>query len=49
MNMLPSWPSCQSEYTYKDGELLICPTYFSIKTAKPSIKIRYLHYNGYCF
>ena len=25
MNTLPSCPSCQSEYTYQDGELLICP------------------------
>jgi len=25
MNNLPPCPSCQSEYTYQDGELLICP------------------------
>lgn len=25
MSQLPPCPSCQSEYTYQDGELLICP------------------------
>lgn len=25
MSNLPPCPSCQSEYTYQDGELLICP------------------------
>ncbi|WP_397475173.1 zinc ribbon domain-containing protein YjdM [Pusillimonas sp.] len=25
MNNLPPCPSCQSEYTYNDGTLLICP------------------------
>ena len=25
MNTLPNCPKCNSEYTYEDGELLICP------------------------
>lgn len=25
MSSLPSCPKCQSEYTYEDGDLLICP------------------------
>lgn len=25
MSLLPPCPKCQSEYTYTDGELLICP------------------------
>ena len=25
MNQLPNCPKCNSEYSYKDGELLICP------------------------
>lgn len=25
MNTLPPCPTCSSEYTYEDGELLICP------------------------
>jgi protein PhnA len=25
MSSLPNCPKCQSEYTYEDGELLICP------------------------
>lgn len=25
MNTLPNCPACKSEYTYQDGELLICP------------------------
>lgn len=25
MNTMPSCPLCQSEYTYKDGELFVCP------------------------
>lgn len=25
MNVLPKCPKCNSEYTYKDGELFICP------------------------
>lgn len=25
MTQLPSCPQCQSEYTYEDGELYICP------------------------
>lgn len=25
MTQLPSCPKCSSEYTYEDGELLICP------------------------
>jgi len=25
MSTLPSCPKCNSEYTYEDGELLICP------------------------
>ena len=25
MNTLPNCPKCQSEYTYEDGALLICP------------------------
>ncbi|NYT84970.1 zinc ribbon domain-containing protein YjdM [Pollutimonas harenae] len=25
MSNLPACPSCQSEYTYNDGDLLICP------------------------
>ena len=25
MNTLPPCPTCSSEYTYKDGELLVCP------------------------
>lgn len=25
MNTLPKCPKCSSEYTYQDGELLICP------------------------
>ena len=25
MSTLPSCPKCQSEYTYEDGEMLICP------------------------
>ncbi|AEC20962.1 alkylphosphonate uptake protein [Pusillimonas sp. T7-7] len=25
MNTLPPCPQCQSEYTYEDGELLVCP------------------------
>lgn len=25
MSMLPSCPQCQSEYTYEDGGLLMCP------------------------
>lgn len=25
MSTLPPCPSCQSEYTYEDGDLLICP------------------------
>lgn len=25
MSSLPNCPSCQSEYTYEDGNLLVCP------------------------
>ncbi len=25
MNVLPKCPKCDSEYTYKDGELFVCP------------------------
>lgn len=25
MSTLPNCPSCQSEYTYEDGSLLVCP------------------------
>lgn len=25
MNTLPKCPKCQSEYTYQDGEMLVCP------------------------
>jgi protein PhnA len=25
MQILPACPSCQAEYTYQDGELLLCP------------------------
>lgn len=25
MNTLPKCPKCNSEYTYKDGEMLVCP------------------------
>ena len=26
MSQLPSCPKCQSDYTYADGDLLICPS-----------------------
>lgn len=26
MNTLPACPQCQDEYTYQDGDLLICPS-----------------------
>lgn len=25
MSILPNCPACQSEYTYEDGDMLICP------------------------
>ena len=44
MSTLPSCPACQSEYTYQDGELFICPDcaheWHAHEPAEPAAAVR---------